>query len=125
MREHGSPEVTEVFLDRVLAGDLHRYFTEIPGCDDEWWALLHEGVASLWGERSLVHSGLTPVHRLTGWLVEQGRRADAAAVMTYVAQHPGPVPRRDTPAGAVIDVPLGDDAAPVPHEAVALRAHER
>jgi CDP-glycerol glycerophosphotransferase len=125
VREHGSPAVTEVFLDRVLAGDLHRYFTEIPGCDDEWWALLHEGVVSLWGERSLVHSGLTPVHRLTGWLVEQGRRADAAAVMTYVARHPGPVPRRDTPAGAVIDVPLGDDAAPVPHEAVALRAHER
>ncbi|ANH38110.1 putative glycosyltransferase EpsJ [Nocardioides dokdonensis FR1436] len=122
---HGSPEVTEVFRDRVLAGDLHRYFTEIPGCPDEWWALLHEGVVALWGNRSLVHSGLPPVHRLTGWLVEQGRRSDAAAVMTYAARHPGPVPRHDTPAGAVIDVPLPDGAAPVPHEAVALRAHER
>ena len=32
----------EVFVDRVLAGDLHRYFTEIPGCDDAWWDLLRE-----------------------------------------------------------------------------------
>ena len=40
---HGSAEVTEVFRDRVLAGDLHRYFTEIPGCADEWWALLRDG----------------------------------------------------------------------------------
>ena len=33
----------EVFVDRVLAGDLHRYFAEIPGCDDAWWELLRAG----------------------------------------------------------------------------------
>ena len=37
------------------------------------------------GARSLVHSGLPPAHRLTGWLVEHGRRDDAALVMSYVA----------------------------------------
>jgi hypothetical protein len=41
-----------------------------------------------------VHSGLPPVHRLTGWLVEQGLRAEAASVMRYVASLGGaPVPR--------------------------------
>ena len=80
-----SPDADAVrpyFLDRVLAGDLHRYFLLIPGCSDEWWDLLESGVRELWGDRSLVHSGLPPVHRLTGWLVEQGRREDAATVMS-------------------------------------------
>ncbi len=47
-----------VYLDRVLAGDLHRYFVEVPGCDDAWWELLRAMVLELWSERSLVHSGL-------------------------------------------------------------------
>ena len=77
--------VRTVFLDRVLAGDLHRYFIQIPACSDEWWRTLHRGVGDLWGDRSLVHSGLPPVHRLTGWLVEQDRRYDAAAVMLWLS----------------------------------------
>jgi glycosyltransferase involved in cell wall biosynthesis len=72
----------EVFVDRVLAGDLHRYFSEIPGCDDAWWDLLREGIAGLWGDRSLSHSGLLPEDREIGVLVEQGRRAEAAARVT-------------------------------------------
>ncbi len=73
-----SAAIRPYFLDRVLAGDLHRYFVLIPGCTDEWWGLLESGVRELWGDRSLVHSGLPPVHRLAGWLVEHGRRQDAA-----------------------------------------------
>ena len=92
----------------MLAGDLHRYFTEIPGCSDAWWALLRGGIADLWGARSLTHSGLTPVHRLTGWLVEQDRREDAAAVMTYVAALGRPLDRVDGPDGRRIDVPVLD-----------------
>jgi glycosyltransferase involved in cell wall biosynthesis len=117
---------SRVFLDRVLAGDLHRYFVEIPDCSDAWWDLLRTGIRDLWGEHSLVNSGLPPVHRLTGWLVEQGRREDAAAVMSYTARTPdfprvlddGP-PRLDLtgldPEGRLADVPLA---------AVALRPHE-
>ena len=113
------------FLDRVLAGDLHRYFMLIPGCSDEWWTLLESGVRELWGDRSLVHSGLPPVHRLTGWLVEQGRREDAATVMTYVAGLAGePAPRVGTEEGDVrIDVP-GIDPATVDPAALAVRDHE-
>ena len=89
----GDPHVLEIFRDRVLAGDLHRYFDQIPGCTDEWWTLLHTSVRSVWGERSLTHSGLLPVYRLTGWLVEQDRRTDAATVMSWVAAHHRPAPR--------------------------------
>ena len=79
----------------------------------------------LWGERSLVHSGLPPVHRLTGWLVEQGRREDAATVMTYVAGLAGkPAPRVRTDEGGVrIDVP-GLDPATVDPAALAVRESE-
>jgi CDP-glycerol glycerophosphotransferase len=119
----GSDKVTRVFVDRVLAGDLHRYFIEIPGCSDEWWDLLVAGVREFWGSRSLVHSGLPPVHRLTGWLVQMGRRDDAAAVMEYVARHGGPVPQVRTPAGPRIDVPVIDPASVDP-AALALRDFE-
>jgi len=122
-----SPDADAVrphFLDRVLAGDLHRYFVLIPGCGDEWWALLEAGVRELWGDRSLVHSGLPPVHRLSGWLVEQGRRDDAATVMTYVAGLAGrPAPRVRTDDGVRIDVP-GIDPATVDPAALAVREHE-
>ena len=101
VRDHGSAEVEAVFLDRVLAGDLWRYFLLVPGCTPEWWRLLRSGVLELWGRRSLVHSGLPPVHRLAGWLVEQDRRADVTALMEWVATLDGPAPRvQDVATGA-------------------------
>jgi glycosyltransferase involved in cell wall biosynthesis len=121
--EHGSDHVREVFVDRVLAGDLHRYFSEIPGCSDAWWDLLVTGVRELWGDRSLVHSGLPPVHRLTGWLVEQGRREDASAVMSYAAALGRPLPQVPSPHGPRIDVPVLD-LATVDPAALALREFE-
>ncbi len=121
--ELGSDRVTSVFVDRVLAGDLHRYFAEIPGCSDEWWDLLVAGVREFWGTRSLVHSGLPPVHRLTGWLVAADRREDATAVMAYAARLGAPVPQVRTPAGARIDVPVIDPASVDP-AALALREFE-
>ena len=69
----------EMFVDRVLAGDLHRYFAEIPGCDDVWWEQLRLGIAGIWGDRSLAHSGLLPADRAVGVLVQEGRREEAAA----------------------------------------------
>ena len=122
VRDHGSRSVTTVFVDRVLTGDLHRYFVEIPRCSDAWWELLRDGVLEFWGSRSLIHSGLPPVHRLTGWLVEQGRRADAVTVMRYAAAHR--VPRVTESEARRIDVP-GLDAATVDPAALALRPHER
>jgi CDP-glycerol glycerophosphotransferase len=126
VEEYGAPKVTSVFRDRVLAGDLHRYLSEIPGCDDEWWELLRSGVQAIWGSRSLTHSGLLPVDRLVGWLVEQGRREDAAAVVTYARELGRPVDRVETPHGARLDVPAEIlDLGTVAPQALALRDSER
>jgi glycosyltransferase involved in cell wall biosynthesis len=120
---YGSSNVTQVFRDRVLAGDLHRYFVEIPGCSDEWWEVLRSGVLSVWGgHRSLTHSGLLPIHRLVGYLVEEGRRDDASRVMTFALENgTGTLVR--TPEGPRIGVPVLD-AASVPFRALALRDSE-
>ena len=122
---YGDRHVSDVFRDRVLAGDLHRYFTGIPGCDDAWWDLLVSGVRELWAERSLVHSGLPPVHRLTGWLVEQDRRVDATAVMTWFACVGPPAPQADRDGARWLDVPADVlDLAAVDPAALRIRAHE-
>jgi CDP-glycerol glycerophosphotransferase len=117
-------DLRRVFVDRVLAGDLHRYFSEIPGCDDAWWDLLRTGIADLFGDRSLTHSGLTPAHRLTGWLVEQDRREEAVALMTYVAALGRPLDRVEGPDGPRLDVPVLD-LTTVDPAALAVRPHER
>ena len=118
--------VAEVFLDRVLAGDLWRYFLEIPHASEEWWELLRDGVREFWGEpRSLTGSGLPPVHRLCGWLVEQERRADAAALMGWAGSLVGPAPQVGDGAGRHLDIPSDVlDLSSVSPAAVALRSDE-
>jgi len=109
----GPDHVRETFLREVLPGDLHRYFVEIPGCSDEWWALLVAMVRDLWAGRTLADTTMTPVQRLTGWLVEHDRRAQATAVMAWVAEHRRPLPRSAD--GAYVEVPGVDlsDVDPV------------
>ena len=127
VRVHGSAEVEEVFVDRVMAGDLWRYFLLVPGASQEWWRLLRGGVLELWGHRSLVHSGLPPVHRLAGWLVEQDRRADVTALMEWAGALDGPAPRaQDIATGAwrIVVPPSVLDETTVAAEALALRSHE-
>lgn len=122
---YGSTKVTKTFEEVVLPGDLHTYFVQIPGCSDEWYRLLEAGVREFFGTRSLTHSSLAPIYRLTGWLVEQGRRDDAALVMAYDAALPrGERPSRvEDPRGLRIDVP-GLNPATVDHAALAVRPHE-
>lgn len=124
---YGSATVRSTFLDRVLPGDLWRYFDAIPGCTDEWWQSLRGLVTEFWGDRhSLLHSGLPPVYRLTGWLVEKNRRTDATAVMTYRRRMAdAPIPRRDDGARQLLDLPhpvLPADS--VPAEALLVRPGE-
>jgi CDP-glycerol glycerophosphotransferase len=126
VEEYGAAKVTEVMRDRVLAGDLHRYFAELPGCDDEWWELLRTGVLAIWGTRSLTHSGLLPADRLVGWLVEQDRRAEAAAVVAYARELGRPLDRVPAGAGLRLDLPPDVlDVRTVAPEALALRDTER
>ncbi|MEZ0577785.1 glycosyltransferase family 2 protein [Nocardioides sp. MH1] len=123
---HGDEAVTAAFRTRVLPGDMWQYFAHVPDCTDEWWALLVDGVRELWGEeRSLTGATLPPMHRLVGWLVEQDRRADASAVITYARSLGAPLPRVPAEGGGLrVDVP-GLDPATVAPEALRLRDHER
>lgn len=123
VRAEGSAEVQEVFADRVMAGDLWRYFVEIPSGDDEWWKVLRSGIDELWGDRSLVDSGLMPVHRLIGWLVQHDRREQATAIAEFLATG-APVPR--TGDGSALDVGAipGLGAAAIDERAVLLRPYE-
>jgi CDP-glycerol glycerophosphotransferase len=122
VQEYDDPATSAYFVDRVMAGDLHRYFVEIPGASDEWWRLLVDGIHDLWGERSLVHSGLPPVHRLVGWLVERDRRADAESVVRWLATLDGPAPRDGD---HLVVPPSVLDVSGVDPAALALRDFER
>ena len=79
-----------------------------------------------WGERSLVHSGLPPVHRLAGWLVEQDRRADAASLMAWVSTaHRPSTPGDGNGPGRHLDIPSEVlDLSTLDPAALALRDHE-
>lgn len=124
VRREGTADLEVALLDRVLPADLWRYFELIPEAEDAWWDLLVEGVRSLWGERSLTHSVLPPVHRLTGWLVEQGRRDDAVLVIEHLRTLEGRRVSRVTDADGVrLDVP-GLDPATVSRDALAVRPTE-
>lgn len=125
VRELGGPAVEEMFLGRVLTGDLWRYFKEIPGCSDEWWRLLHSGIDELWSGRSLLDTSLPPVHRLTGWLVQQDRRDDATRLTAYVAARTSPPPRRTDGEDRLLDLPADVlDVTTVPRAALLLRPTE-
>ncbi len=124
-RDEGTPELEVALLDRVLPADLWRYFELIPEADDPWWSLLVQGVRSLWGSRSLTHSVLPPVHRLTGWLVEQGRREDAVLVIEHLRSLQGRRVARVSDAGGFrLDVP-GLEPSSVAPEALAVRPTEQ
>ncbi len=121
VQEYDDAGTTAYFVDRVMAGDLHRYFTEIPGASQEWWDLLVRGIHDLWGERSLADSGLPPVHRLVGRLVERDRRADAESVVRWFGALDGPAPR-DGSRLAVPEYVL--DLSDVDPDVLKLRDHE-
>jgi glycosyltransferase involved in cell wall biosynthesis len=125
VRHHGSEPLTTALLERILPADLWRYFELVPEADDEWWRLLVAGVRELWEGHSLTRSVLPPVHRLTGWLVEQDRRDDADTVIRHLRAlngvRVGRVP--DGRGGVRLDVP-GLDVGTVAPEALAVRPSE-
>ena len=118
------PGLVEVVRERVLPGDMWRYFELIPEADDDWWRLLVDGVREFWPDGGLVRSVLPPVHRLVGWLVEHDRRADATAVVGYRRELTGPLPRMRSADGTTsITVPVLAPGS-VPPEVLRLRPAE-
>ena len=79
----------------------------------------------LWGDRSLAHSGLPPVHRLTGWLVEQDRRDGRRRGDAYVAEpRPAPLARVDRRGRRCGSTYRCSTRPRVDPAALALRPHE-
>lgn len=122
---HDDAGVTETFVQSVLAGDMWRYFLEIPGACDDWWRLLVEGVREFWGDDALTGSTLPPVHRLCGWLVGQDRREDAERVVAWIRTLNGPAPRVTVGESVRLDVPPEVlDVVTVAPKALTVRPHE-
>lgn len=69
----GDPGVLETFRNRVLAGDMWRYFNEVPDAPDEWWDLLVAGVREFWPD-GLGRTGLLPRAQAIGTAVLEGDR---------------------------------------------------
>lgn len=123
VRELGSPTVLDHWARNGLPGDLPVYFRHIPGCSDDYWQLLHTATRDLFdGLPPIERSTLPPAQRLLGWLVAQGRRTDAEAVLRWVAEQTGPPEVRVVDGHEAAVLPLVDDpAAGIPPEVCWLR----
>lgn len=97
VRAHGSPEVVRVLHTEVLPVDMWEYFRGVPGCTDEFWALLREAVNEMWGPDTVPFDQThVPVQqRLMGWLVSRGRRSDLERLITWLDSFPGDPPVED------------------------------
>ncbi len=126
VRELGSPRLLDYWARNGLPGDLPVYFREIPGCSDAYWQLLHSATRDLFrGLPPIERSELPPAQRLVGWLVAQGRRADAETVLRWLDEHPGPPRVRTRDGQQIAELPFADDpAAGVPEEVFRLDPDE-
>ncbi len=99
-----------VWFSRVLPIDMWEYFRAVPGCSDEYWALLRDGVEEFWGldtvpfERTV----LPWRQRVMGWLVGQGLRAELEEFLAFLDRHPDGLPRRMVDDHEVVDHPVSD-----------------
>ncbi|HET8561584.1 MAG TPA: glycosyltransferase family 2 protein [Marmoricola sp.] len=94
VHEHGVPGVTRVFHADVLPVDMWEYFRAVPGCSEEYWQLLVEGVRELWNSSTVpFEETLVPVQqRLMGWLVARDRRRDLERLLDLIDSRPGGLP---------------------------------
>lgn len=128
VRRLGSDTVLQTFFLDGLIMDMPVYFRNIPGCDDEYWQMLHTEMRDLWdGAPSFALSTVPPAHRLTAWLVVNDRREEAEAVASFAERHrPVEVPVRDRSDHMIAELPFWDDpSSGIPPELYRLQEHER
>ena len=126
VRRLGSPEVQDHCLRHALVGDLPLFWRHLPTSDDRYWQTLHHGLRSLLdGAPPVEESGLRVAQRLVGWLILQGRRADAETVLAAAASHPDGVPRQLRDGHVVALLPFIDEAdSGIPARLYRLGEHE-
>ncbi len=92
VREETTPATQEVWFREVLPVDMAAYFRAVPGCSDEYWAMLREGVREFWNDATV------PFHATGGFLsaadhglAGRAGRSPRAGGVPGVARRPGGV----------------------------------
>ena len=110
VRQHTSDRTQQVFLRRVLPIDLWEYFRAVPGCGDDYWAMLRDGVVELWHADGVPfeQTALPLRQRIMGWLVGRDRRTDLEEFLIWLDGQPSPLPTREVGGRMVVDHPYAD-----------------
>lgn len=97
-----------VWFARVLPIDMWEYFRSVPGCSEEYWSVLREGMAELWGLHTVPfeRTRLPLRQRVMGWLVAADRREELVEFLDWLDQLDGPLPRREVGGAPVADHPF-------------------
>ncbi|MGZ5398968.1 MAG: glycosyltransferase family 2 protein [Nocardioides sp.] len=110
VRAHTSEHTQRVFLRRVLPIDLWEYFRAVPGCSDDYWGMLRDGVIELWHDDGVPfeQTALPLRQRIMGWLVGRDRRQDLEEFLVWLDGQPSPLPTREVGGRTVVDHPYAD-----------------
>lgn len=121
---HGHWEVTRLFRDWVMPGDMPSYYSSIPGCSDEWWDELRRGQLSLWEPEQVHWSCLTPDWRVCAALVAEGRRDEAVSLVNHILERGEGAWERNED-GTLLSIPADVlNPAGIPTEWLQLRDYE-
>ncbi|MEJ7795889.1 MAG: glycosyltransferase family 2 protein, partial [Nocardioides sp.] len=110
VRDHTAERTQQVFLRRVLPIDMWEYFRAVPGCSDDYWAMLRDGVVELWNDDGVPfeQTALPLRQRIMGWLVGQDRRTALQEFLVWLDGQPSPLPTREVRGRMVVDHPYAD-----------------
>lgn len=110
VRDHTSALTSRVFIRRVLPIDMWEYFRAVPGCSDDYWTTLRDGVREFWGPHTVPFERTTlPLRqRIMGWLVGQDLRDELAEFLIWLDAQPSPLPTRTVGVRTVVDHPYAD-----------------
>lgn len=88
---HHSLKVERIWWSTVLPADMPLYFRAVPGCTDEYWTELRDGMRRLWSQSPVpfVESRLPVQQRLMGWLVEHDRRQQLEQLVAFLDKRAG------------------------------------
>ena len=110
VQERTSAATRTVWFSRVLPIDMWEYFRAVPGCSEEYWAMLRDGVREFWGPDTVPfeRTALPWRQRVMGWLVHRDERSSLEEFIAFLDRHPDGLPRRGD--GEVVDHPVSDRA---------------
>ena len=110
VRERTAPATQEVWFREVLPVDLWEYFRSVPGCSEEYWTMLRDGVREFWNEATVPFhaTGALLRQRIMGWLVAQDARRDLEEFLGWLDERGGVLPEVTLDGRTVRDHPFRD-----------------